>query len=127
MILVETKQSFKKADEAQLAEYLGEEMALHPNKNIICILANTKNDKIKIWKSAVSDESILNDEKVLDTIEHYEKLFFVNKSNDREKVLKNTYDLNELLHKMDIKEDLRSQFVGTTLLYIKDIIKRKLQ
>ena len=68
MILVETKQSFKKADEAQLAEYLGEEMALHPNKNIICILANTKNDKIKIWKSAVSDESILNDEKVLDTI-----------------------------------------------------------
>ena len=124
MILVETKQSFKKADEAQLAEYLGEEMALHPNKNIICILANTKNDKIKIWKSAVSDESILNDEKVLDTIEHYEKLFFVNKSNDREKVLKNTYDLNELLHKMDIKEDLRSQFVGTTLLYIKDIIKK---
>lgn len=124
MILVETKQSFKKADEAQLAEYLDEEMALHPNKNIICILANTKNDKIKIWKSAVSDESILNDEKVLDTIEHYEKLFFVNKSNDREKVLKNTYDLNELLHKMDIKEDLRSQFVGTTLLYIKDIIKK---
>ena len=124
VILVETKQSFKKADEAQLAEYLDEEMALHPNKNIICILANTKNDKIKIWKSAVSDESILNDEKVLDTIEHYEKLFFVNKSNDREKVLKNTYDLNELLHKMDIKEDLRSQFVGTTLLYIKDIIKK---
>ena len=25
---------------------------------------------------------------------------------------------------MDIKEDLRSQFVGTTLLYIKDMLKR---
>lgn len=40
------------------------------------------------------------------------------------KVLKNTYDLNELLHKKDIDEKLRSQFVGTTLLYIKDIISR---
>ena len=44
------------------------------------------------------------------------------KQNNREKVLKNTYDLNELLHKKDIDEKLRSQFVGTTLLYIKDII-----
>lgn len=32
--------------------------------------------------------------------------------------------MNELLHKKDIDEKLRSQFVGTTLLYIKDIISR---
>lgn len=57
-------------------------------------------------------------------MDHYEKLFDTSKQNDREKVLKNTYDLNELLHKMDIKEDLRSQFVGTTLLYIKDMVKK---
>ena len=39
-------------------------------------------------------------------------------------MLKNTYALNELLHKKDIAEALRSQFVGTVLLHIKDILKR---
>ena len=43
VILVETKQNFKKSDEAQLAEYLEEERALHKGKKIICILANTSN------------------------------------------------------------------------------------
>lgn len=124
VILVETKTKFKKADEKQLAEYLEEEKALHKGKKIICILANTSNDKIKVWKSFVEDSFVLADETVLDKFEHYEKLFDVSKQNDREKVLKNTYDLNELLHKMDIKEDLRSQFVGTILLYIKDMIKK---
>ena len=124
VILVETKQIFKKADEAQLTEYLEEERALHKNKKIICILANTNNDKIKVWKSFVEDKFVLSDESVLDTMEHYEKLFDVSKQNDREKVLKNTYDLNELLHKMDIDERLRSQFVGTTLLYLKNLVEK---
>ena len=124
VILVETKQVFKKTDEAQLAEYLEEERALHKGKKVICILANTNNDKIKVWKSFVEDKYELTEETVLDSMEHYEKVFDTSKQNDREKVLKNTYDLNELLHKMDIKEDLRSQFVGTTLLYIKDMIKK---
>lgn len=57
-------------------------------------------------------------------MQHYEKLFKINKSNDREKVLKNTYALNELLHKKDIKESLRSQFVGTCLLYLKDYVRK---
>lgn len=48
----------------------------------------------------------------------------MNKQNDREKVLKNTYELNELLHKKDIDEALRSQFVDTVLLHIKDLLKR---
>lgn len=122
VVLIETKQSFVKNDELQLAEYVEEELALHNGKKIIAILANTNNDEIKVWKNAVDDEHVLNNETVLDKMEHYVKLFDTNKQNDREKVLKNTYDLNELLHKMDIKEDLRSQFVGTTLLYIKDII-----
>ncbi|MBQ8566507.1 MAG: N-6 DNA methylase [Clostridia bacterium] len=124
VVLVETKQVFKKADEAQLSEYLEEERALHNNKKIICILANTNNDKIKVWKSFVEDKFVLSDESVLDTMEHYEKLFDVSKQNDREKVLKNTYDLNELLHKMDIDERLRSQFVGTTLLYLKNLVEK---
>lgn len=124
VILVETKQIFKKADEAQLAEYLEEERALHKNKKIVCILANTNNDKIKVWKSFVEDKCVLSDESVLGTMEHYEKLFDISKQNDREKVLKNTYDLNELLHKMDIDERLRSQFVGTTLLYLKNLVEK---
>lgn len=124
VVLIETKQSPVKKDELQLAEYVEEELALHNGKKIIAILANTNNDEIKAWKSTVDDEHILTNETVLDRMEHYVRLFDTNKQNDREKVLKNTYDLNELLHKMDIKEDLRSQFVGTTLLYIKDIISK---
>lgn len=124
VILVETKQLFRKSDEAQLNEYLQQERALHYGKKIIAILANTNNDDIRVWKSAVDDEHILTDETVLDKMEHYVGLFDVSKQNDREKVLKNTYDLNELLHKMDIDERLRSQFVGTTLLYLKNLVEK---
>lgn len=124
VVLVETKQVFVEKDEIQLAEYLLEERALHYGKKIIAILANTKNDKIKAWKSFVDDKHLLDDETVMDTMEHYVSLFDVNKQNDREKVLKNTYALNELLHKKDIKESLRSQFVGTLLLHIKDLVKK---
>ena len=56
VVLVETKQNFVDADEKQLAEYLEEERALHTGKKVICILANTNNDKIKVWKSFVDDE-----------------------------------------------------------------------
>ena len=122
VVLVETKVKLVKADEEQLKDYLDEENALHPGKKIICILANTGNDKIKVWKSDIDDDHILEDETVLDSMSHYKKLFDTSKQNDREKVLKNTYALNELLHKMDIDEKLRSQFVGTTLLYIKDMV-----
>lgn len=124
VVLVETKQSFKKSDEEQLSEYLQQERVLHYGKKIIAILANTNNDDIKVWKSAVDDEHVLSNETVLDKMEHYISLFNASKQNDREKVLKNTYDLNELLHKMDIDERLRSQFVGTTLLYLKKLVEK---
>lgn len=124
VVLVETKQNFAKKDEKQLAEYVAEEKALHKGKKIIAMLANTNNDKIKVWKSAIDDNHILLDETVLDTMEHYVSLFNMNKQNNREKVLKNTYALNELLHKKDIDEKLRSQFVGTVLLHIKDLVTK---
>ncbi len=124
VVLIETKQNFKKSDEAQLKEYLEIEQAVYKNNKIICILANTNNDKIKVWNSVIDDEHLLKDETVLDSIEHYSSLFQLNKQNDRERVLKNTYDLNELLHKKDIPEALRSQFVGTVLLHIKDLVKQ---
>ena len=125
VVLIETKQNFVSSDEDQLREYLEEERAIHPGRKAICILANTNNDKIKVWKSFVDDEHLLKDESMLDRMEHYVNLFKINKSNDRETVLKNTYALNELLHKKDIDENLRSQFVGTSLLYIKDLVKKK--
>lgn len=124
VVLVETKVKFVKADEMQLKDYLDEEKALHPGKKIICVLANTSDDKIKVWKSEIDDVHVLDEETVLDSMDHYKKMFDASKQNDREKVLKNTYALNELLHKMDIDEKLRSQFVGTTLLYIKDMVAK---
>lgn len=125
VVLVETKQSFVKKDEKQLREYLAEEKALNPNSKIICILANTNDDQIRVWKSVVDDAHLLGEETVLDTMEHYESLFETSRQNDRETVLKNTYKLNETLHKKDIDEELRSQFVGTTLLYIRDVLKKQ--
>lgn len=125
VVLIETKQNYVEDDEKQLREYLEEERAIHPGKKAICILANTNNDKIKVWKSFVDDEHVLKDEAMLDRMAHYVRLFKINKSNDRETVLRNTYSLNELLHKKDIDENLRSQFVGTSLLYIKDLVKKK--
>ena len=94
VVLVETKQNFVKADEAQLEEYLEEERIVNKTKKIICILANTKNDKIKVWQSIMDDDHFLNNETVLDEMEHYVHLFDISKSNDRERVLKNTYKLN---------------------------------
>ena len=91
VVLIETKQNFTASDEAQLAEYLAEERALHYGKKIICILANTSNDRIRVWKSVMDDQHLLNEETVLDTMEHYESLFSESsRQNDREKVLKNT-------------------------------------
>lgn len=125
VILVETKQNFVDADENQLREYLAEELALHPGKKVICILANTSNDRIRVWKSVMDDAHLMEDETVLDTMAHYKSLFEFNRQNNREAVLKNTYTLNETLHKKDIDERLRSQFVGTTLLYLRDVLARQ--
>lgn len=124
VVLVETKYDFNKGNELdkhkqQLSDYVTAEKALHPTHKIIAILANTKNDKIMVWRNSVDDVGFLPDETVIDTMEHYVKIFTFQKQNDRERVLKNTYALNELLHKYDIPESLRSQFVGTALLYIK--------
>ena len=125
VVLIETKQKYVDNDEQQLREYLEEERAIHPENKAICILANTNDDKLKVWKSFVDDEHVLKDEAMLERMDHYVRLFKINKSNDRETVLKNTYSLNELLHKKDIDENLRSQFVGTCLLYIKYLVKKK--
>ncbi|MBR1417345.1 MAG: restriction endonuclease subunit S [Synergistaceae bacterium] len=100
------------------------ERAVFNSNKIICILANTNNNKIKVWKSAVDDAHLLKGETVLDSAAHYFDIFEVKKQNDRELVLKNTYDLNKMLHKMGINENERSQFVGTSLLYLQALVKQ---
>ena len=123
-VLVETKQDFEDADVEQLKAYLEEERALHKGEKVICILANTNNDRIKVWKSDIDDAHFLKDETVIDNMMHYVKLFASDRQNDRERVMRNTYALNELLHKKDIDEAKRSQFVGTCLLFVKNQVER---
>ncbi|RCS93584.1 SAM-dependent DNA methyltransferase [Brachybacterium alimentarium] len=125
VVLIETKQSFVDADINQLREYVDQEKALFPKNKIIAILANTTNEDLRVWKSVVDDEHELPGETAIDTMSYYSSLFDTNRQNNREKVLRNTYALNELLHKKDIDEKLRSQFVGTTLLYVKSVIKQR--
>lgn len=117
-VLIETKQSFTKTDEQQLSAYVEYEKALTGNKTV-AILANTLNDNIKVWRGVVSDSDYMPTETSLRTMDEYVD-FYTSKINDKEKVMQNTYKLNEMLHRHSIPEKLRSQFVGTCLLALKN-------
>jgi hypothetical protein len=117
-VLIETKQNFTKADEEQLSAYVEYEKALTGNKTI-AILANTTNDNIRVWRGVVSDGDFMPKETALRTMGEYVD-FYTSKINDKEKVMQNTYKLNEMLHRHSIPEKLRSQFVGTCLLALKN-------
>ena len=117
-VLIETKQNFTVADEEQLSAYVEYEKALTGNK-IIAILANTTNDNVKVWRGVISDGDLMPKETDLRTMDEYVD-FYTSKINDKEKVMQNTYKLNEMLHRHSIPEKLRSQFVGTCLLALKN-------
>ena len=117
-VLIETKQNFSVADEEQLSAYVEYEKALTGNK-IIAILANTTNDNVKVWRGVISDGDLMPKETALRTMDEYVD-FYTSKINDKEKVMQNTYKLNEMLHRHSIPEKLRSQFVGTCLLALKN-------
>ncbi len=117
-VLIETKQNFTAADEEQLSAYVEYEKALTGNK-IIAILANTTNDNVKVWRGVISDGDLMPKETALRTMDEYVD-FYTSKINDKEKVMQNTYKLNEMLHRHSIPEKLRSQFVGTCLLALKN-------
>lgn len=106
------------ADEEQLSAYVEYEKALTGNK-IIAILANTTNDNVKVWRGVISDGDLMPKEIALRTMDEYVD-FYTSKINDKEKVMQNTYKLNEMLHRHSIPEKLRSQFVGTCLLALKN-------
>ena len=121
-ILIETKQDFTKEEESakeQLSAYIQYEKKLTGNK-IIAILANTNDNKIKVWRNVISKNDFLETQTILRPFNEYVDEFFTSKVNNKEEVMKNTYSLNELLHKHGISEKLRSQFVGTCLLALKN-------
>ena len=124
-ILIETKQNLIGKDLKdgiiQLQNYINFEKELS-NNQVIAILASTNQDKIYVWydiAERISTENYQKSEKKIKTFKEYENIFFGTK-NDKLKIIQNTYDLNELLHKYGIKEKIRSQFVGTCLLALKN-------
>lgn len=120
-VLIETKANFRRdldKHKEQLSAYVQYEKNLTGNKTI-AILANTNNNDIMVWRGVVSDSDFMSEETALRTIDEYID-FYASKINDKEKVMQNTYKLNELLHRHSIPEKLRSQFVGTCLLALKN-------
>ncbi|MBE6323145.1 MAG: SAM-dependent DNA methyltransferase [Bacteroidales bacterium] len=123
-VLIETKQSFKPKDKKQLFDYVALEQRLSTKTKIIAILANTNDDKIKVWKITNGDVEELDDRK-LKSFAEYVDYFKPKNVNDKTAVLENTSKLNRLLHDNGIAEKLRSQFVGTCLLALKNGLNYK--
>ena len=124
-VLVETKQSLTGKDLndgiIQLQNYINFEHEFSDNQ-VVAILASTNNDKIYVWYDIAENinlDNYVKEERKIKTFNEYENIFFGTK-NDKLKVIQNTYDLNELLHKYGIGEKIRSQFVGTCLLALKN-------
>lgn len=125
VVLVECKNKFSKWPkdkiQSQLQDYVRFEKA-YSDKKIVAILAETDGDDIWIWYGQsviIDDEHRNNEETTLKTFEEYENLCF-GKVNDKIKVVDSIKTLNEMLHSDGINEKLRSQFVGTCLLALKN-------
>lgn len=126
-VLIETKQDFyQNLNDAkeQLSAYVEYEKALTGNKTV-AILANTNDDEILVWRGVVSEGDFMPQETTLRTMDEYID-FYTSKINDKEKVMQNTYKLNEMLRRHSIPEKLRSQFVGTCLLALKNGLDYKI-
>lgn len=119
-VLVETKKNFDidKDAEIQLDAYMLYEKEL-TDFSIIGILANTQDDRIRVWRERVSNDNLLEDHLKIKSFVEYANLLKPLTTNDKEKVIKSTYELNEKLHTYNIPAELRSQFVGTCLLALK--------
>ena len=124
-VLVETKTGrFNKQNIDQLFSYVSLERELSEKTNIIAILANTRDGKLRVWKFAKDYDEQLDDKK-LKSFDDYSAYFEPVNVNDKTKVLENTSSLNKKLHDNGIKEHLRSQFVGTCLLALKNGLEYK--
>lgn len=124
-VLIETKDNYDKwnIDEVfeQINAYITYEKELTTNK-IVAIIANTDDDRLMVFygESTWADNTTLKSvERVLKTFEEYKNIYYSG-VNNKIKVIQSTYSLNELLHKHGIGEKIRSQFVGTCLLALKN-------
>lgn len=125
VILVECKNQFNKWDKSkiqkQLQDYVRFEKA-YSNKRIVAILAETSGNEIWVWYGQsviIDDEHKVVEESQLKTFEEYEEICF-GKVNDKIRVIDSIKILNEKLHSDGVNEKLRSQFVGTCLLALKN-------
>ncbi len=119
-VLIETKPRYVEKDKEQLFDYVKLEIEYNAANNIVAILANTQNDKILVWKLCKDAEPELLSDKKLKSMEEYINYFRPQNINDKSAVLENTAELNRKLHDNGIKEKIRSQFVGTCLLALKN-------
>lgn len=124
-VLVELKNDTDKWDkteiEAQLQAYVEYEKVLTGNK-IIAILANTEDDRVQVWWGSdlkIDDAHKRTNQSEVLSFDEYADLY-LGRKNDKQEVLRSTYALNEKLHGYGIPEKLRSQFVGTCLLCLKN-------
>lgn len=100
-----------------LQSYLFLEEKLNPNNNIILILAESgTGNKIKVWQKENNKPLLPLQDTVIKGMDEYERYFVHNYVNDELRIKEAVLELNELLHKNGIKEDIRGQFVGTCLL-----------
>jgi type I restriction-modification system DNA methylase subunit len=127
-VLIETKTKFVKGnatkDIQQLQQYVTYEKQLARNK-VVAILAATQTDEIRVWlddSGIIDDEHENKGERVIRPFTDYEDVFF-GARNDKRTIVENTYALNKLLHGYGINEKIRSQFVGTCLLALKNGLK----
>lgn len=125
VILVECKKDFRKWTQSnimqQLQDYVRYEKA-YSNKKIVAILAETDGNKVWVWHGQsviIDEEHRKTKERVIKTFAEYEDIVF-GKVNDKIKVVDSIKILNEKLHSDGIDEKLRSQFVGTCLLALKN-------
>lgn len=127
-VLVETKPNFDRVTnpEEQLAAYVNYEKQL-TGYRVIGILANTEDERIRIWRDSIDDNGLLNEHYQLQSFEDYANIIAPLRINNKEQVMRNTYQLNNMLHTASINEKLRSQFVGTCVLALKhDLIYKGL-
>lgn len=123
-ILIETKQKLEKSKEKdnieQLQQYVIYEKELTGN-TVVAILYGTIDEQIHVWKNANDIQNCEEDkkERVIHSLQEYRDMLF-SVRNDKLEIVKNTYALNEILHKFGINEKIRSQFVGTCLLSLKN-------
>ena len=124
-ILVELKNNAdhwdKKEIEQQLQAYVEYEKVLTGNK-IIAIIANTEDERVWVWWGSdlkIDDAHKRTNQFEILSFDEYADLY-LGRKNNKQKVIRSTYTLNEKLHGYGIPEKRRSQFVGTCLLCLKN-------